>query len=172
MSENILYRGNSIISLETVPGYPRPVVIKRPSKRRASERHVRSLEREFEMTRSLESVEGVRKALGQQSIGGLTALVLKHIDGETLREHISRIELSLRGKLKLAIELARILERIHEQSVVHLDINSNNILIDNRRQTAHFIDLGAAFRIGGAVDHKVGPDQILGTLPYISPEQT
>ena len=160
------------MSVENHPDYSRPVVIKKPSERHASQRNTRSLEREFEMTRSLQSVEGVRKALGQQSIEGQTALVLEHIDGETLREHISRKAFSLREKLKLAIELARILGRIHEQSVVHLDINSKNILIDNRRQGVHFIDLGAAFRIDGTGEYKVEPDEILGTLPYISPEQT
>ena len=160
------------MSVENHPDYSRPVVIKKPCKRHASQRNIRSLEREFEMTRSLKSVEGVRKALGQQSIEKQPALILEYIDGETLRNHIAKKSLGLREKLKLAVELARILGKIHEQSVVHLDINSNNILIDNRRHAAHFIDLGAAFRIDGTGDYKVGPDEILGTLPYISPEQT
>ncbi|GAG31442.1 unnamed protein product, partial [marine sediment metagenome] len=67
MDRDILYQGNSIITVETHPDFAHPVVIKRPSKRHPSQRSKRSLENEYEMTRALNSVEGVRNALGQQS---------------------------------------------------------------------------------------------------------
>ena len=53
-----------------------------------------------------------------------------------------------------------------------LDLNSRNILVGNKQRAVHLIDLGSAFRIAGNGQLKVGRDQILGTLPYISPEQT
>ena len=67
-NREILYQGNTIITVETHPDYDHPVVIKRPSKRHPSQRSLRSLENEYQMTRALHAVEGVRKALGQQSI--------------------------------------------------------------------------------------------------------
>jgi hypothetical protein len=44
MQQNIIYQGNSLITIETHPEYSRPVVIKKPSKRRPSRRSLRSLE--------------------------------------------------------------------------------------------------------------------------------
>ena len=172
MQQNILYQGNSVISIETHAEYSHPVVIKKPSKRHPSRQSLRSLEREYEMTRALDAVEGVRKVLGQQLIENQPALFLEYIDGETLRDHIRGKKLSLRAKLEIAVDLARTLGKIHQQDVIHLDLNSKNILIENENQAVYLIDLGAASRITGNVHQKVRPDQMLGTLPYISPEQT
>ena len=80
---------NSVISVEPHPDYSQPVVVKKPFKRQPSQRILRSLEKEFEMTRSLDAVEGVRKAIGKQSIGNQPALILEYIDGVTLRDHIN-----------------------------------------------------------------------------------
>jgi hypothetical protein len=79
MQQNIIYQGNSVISVETLPEYSHPVVIKKPSKRHPSQRSLRSLEKEYEMTRSLNAVKGVRMALGQQSIENQPALILEYI---------------------------------------------------------------------------------------------
>jgi serine/threonine protein kinase len=172
MQQNIIYQGNSVISIETHPDYSHPVVIKKPLKGHPSRRSLRSLEKEYEMTRSLNAVAGVRKALEYQSQEGQPALILEYIDGETLREHIRRKTLNLREKLDIAINLTRVLGEIHQQNFIHLDLNSNNILIGNKDQAVRIIDLGSAARITGNAHQKVRPDQMLGTLPYISPEQT
>jgi serine/threonine protein kinase len=172
MQQNIIYQGNSVISIETLSEYPHPVVIKKPSKRHPSRQSLRSLEKEYEMIQSLNAVAGVRKALGQQSIEGQPALILEYIDGETLREHIGLKTFNLRQKLKIAIDLTRILAEIHQQDIIHLDLNSKNILIGNTDPAVHLIDLGSAARLSGNGHQKVRPDQMLGTLPYISPEQT
>ena len=171
-TKDIIYQGNSTISVEALPAYSKPVVVKRPSKRHASRHYVRSLEREYELTRVLDAVEGVRQALGQQSVDNQSALILEYIEGETLRNLVERNALDLRSRLQIAVDLAGILERIHERRVIHLDINSQNILIDNRKQAVHIIDLGAASRTVGNGLIKVQPDQVLVNLPYISTEQT
>ncbi len=167
----VIYRGNSIISIEKVAEYPHPVVIKKPSKRHPSRRHLRSLEKEYEITRSLSEIAGVRKALGRQALAQ-PALILEYIDGETLRDHIRQKTFNLRQKLEIAVDLTRILAEIHQQDIIHLDFNSKNILIAKKDPAVHIIDLGAAARLSGNGHQKVRPDQLLGTLPYISPEQT
>jgi predicted ATPase/signal transduction histidine kinase/CheY-like chemotaxis protein/tRNA A-37 threonylcarbamoyl transferase component Bud32 len=172
MQQNIIFQGNSIISVETHPQYSHPVVIKKPSDRYPSQRRLRSLKNEYEITRFLNEVKGVRKALGQKPNQAQPELILKYIDGETLRDYIGKKTLDLRAKLEIAVDLTRIMEKIHEQNFIHLDLNSKNILISNENQTVHIIDLGSAFYITGNILQKIRPDQILGTLRYISPEQT
>ncbi len=169
---NIIYQGNSVISVETLPEYSHPVAIKKPFKRRPSRRSIRSLEKEYEMTRALNEVPGVRQALGQHTIEDQPALILEFINGETLRERIRQKTLNLLEKLEIAIALTRILGKIHQQDIIHLDLNSKNVLINDKGPTLHIIDLGSAARITGSVHQRVRPDQMLGTLPYISPEQT
>ncbi len=88
MQQNIIYQGNIVISVETHPEYSHPVVIKKSSKRHPSRRSLRSLERKYEMTHSLNAIEGVRKALGQQSIENQPALIPEYIDGKTLGDMI------------------------------------------------------------------------------------
>ncbi len=170
--QHTIYQDNSIISVETLPEYSRPIVIKKPAKRHPSRQSIRSLENEFEMTRSLDAVEGVRKVLGQQLIGNQPVLILEYIDGETLRDYIGKKTLDLRSRLEIAVDIARILGKIHQQGVIHLDLSSENILVENKQQAVHFIDLSTASRIDGYGHQKVRPDQMLGTLPYISPEKT
>ena len=172
MQQNIIYQGNSLISIETHPEYSQPVVVKKPSKRHPSRRSLRALEKEYELTRSLDTIEGVRKAMGQQLIENQPALILEYIDGETLRETIARKTLDLRSKLEIALNLARTLGEIHQHNLIHLDFNSKNILIANEPQAVRLIDLGSAVHIDRSGQQKVRPDQLLGTLPYISPEQT
>jgi serine/threonine protein kinase len=172
MKQDIIYQGNSIISVETHPDYSSPVVIKKPSKRHPSRRSLRSLEKEYEMTRHLNGVEGVRKALGQQPIENRPALILEYIEGETLQDYIARKTLDLRSRLEIAANLARILGGIHEQNVIHLDLNSSNILIGKKQGAVHIIDFGAASQIDRNCHLRVRPDQILRKLSYIAPEQT
>ena len=169
MHKNTIYQGNSVISVETLKGYSHPVVIKKPAKRHSSQRSIRALENEYEMTRSLNAVEGVRRALGQQPGENQPVLVLEYIEGETLRHHISGKTLNLRQKLEIAVDLTRILKEIHQQDIIHLDLNSKNILIGKKDLAVHIVDLGSAARFSGNGHHKVRPDQLLGTLPYISP---
>jgi hypothetical protein len=78
--KNIIYQGNSIISVENLPDYSHPVVIKKLSKKHSSQQKIRSLEKEYEMTQSLNAVEGVRKVLEQKSIDNQPALILEYID--------------------------------------------------------------------------------------------
>jgi serine/threonine protein kinase len=124
------------------------------------------------MARTLDGVEGVRKALEHQSIENQPALILEYIDGETLRDTIARQTLDLRSSLEIAVDLARILAGIHQQNVIHLALNSKNILIEKDEQAVHIIDLGSAAHIDRSGHQKVRPDQLLGNLPYIAPEQT
>ena len=82
MQHNIIYKGNSTISVETLLDYAQPVVIKKPSKRHPTQRSLRSLENEYQMTFALKEIEGVRKAMERQSIENQPALILEYIDGD------------------------------------------------------------------------------------------
>jgi serine/threonine protein kinase len=173
LDKESIYQGNSIISIETLPDYAHPVAVKKSLERHPSRLSSRrSLENEYEMTRSLDAVEGVRRALGLQSIDNRPALILEYIEGETLLDCISKKTLNLLSKLEIAVNLARVLGEIHQQNVIHQDLNSENILVSRDLQSVHIIDLGSAAPIVRGGHQRVQPDQVLGTLSYVAPEQT
>ena len=62
LQQNIIYQGNSVITVETHPDYFQPVIIKKPFKRPTSRRSLRALEKEYELTRSLDAVDGARSS--------------------------------------------------------------------------------------------------------------
>ena len=84
-AREVIYRGNSVVTVETLPDHSQRVVTKKPSKTHASRRHVLSLQNEYEMTRSLDKVEGMRRAIEKLTVENQPLLVLEYIDGETLQ---------------------------------------------------------------------------------------
>lgn len=170
--QNVIYQGNSIIRTETLPEFDCPVVIKMPVKKKSSKRKTRALEKEYKITRALDSVMGVRRLLGQTEIEKQPALVLEYIEGKTLGDYLAEHNPGLILKLQIAHDLVNILSKIHEQNIIHLDLNSNNILIKEHQQTVYIIDFGSAERAEYGRYHHVQSQKMMGTLPYIAPEQT
>ena len=168
----ILYRGDTILTLEALPGYSRPVVVKMAADSHPPAHVLDALDTEYASAKALADVDGVRRVLGREPIAGQAALILEYVDGETLREHVASQKPDLRARLEIAARLAGILEEMHGRHYAHLALSGDNILIDTNDRAVHFIDLGAAVSIAGTDGRLVSPNQPLGNLAYISPEQT
>ena len=115
---------------------------------------------------------------------GAPALVLELIEGESLAEHIPKMERGrarVRASLEIARQIADALDAAHERGVVHRDLKPANISITTAG-VAKVLDFGLA---KNQVDPS-GPDVansptvtvegtrdgiILGTAAYMSPEQ-
>ncbi|XP_057836140.1 probable receptor-like protein kinase At1g80640 isoform X2 [Cryptomeria japonica] len=73
-------------------------------------------------------------------------------------------------RLKIALDVARALEHLHEHcdpSIIHCDLKSSNVLLD-ASYNAKLSDFGLAITVRGVVDRKFF--QVLGTLGYVAPE--
>ena len=72
----------------------------------------------------------------------------------------------------VAIKIAEILGQIHQQHVIHKDVNPSNIILNRATGQVKIIDFG----ISTALPHEnpafQHPNLLEGTLAYISPEQT
>jgi serine/threonine protein kinase len=105
-------------------------------------------------------------------------LLLKYIPGQSLVELIHAASLGLAEKLQLAVNVATILSRIHDQQVMHKDMSSSNILVASHDKPGsqggvYIIDFGLALTMRQESVSRLAPDDTLvGTLAYISPEQT
>jgi serine/threonine protein kinase len=102
-------------------------------------------------------------------VGGQPFLVMKFIEGETLKARLRRQPLTLVETIRILEVVANGLTYAHEQGILHRDIKPSNIMLD--RQGAPYIaDFGLA-RIAQAGESTLSQDMMLGTPQYISPEQ-
>ena len=113
---------------------------------------------------------------------GRQFMVMELLDGQSLKDRISRGALPIDEVLELGGQMADALDAAHAQGVVHRDIKPANLFV-TRRGTIKVLDFGVAklsqsVQGGGDVDATVAPsDQLtsigttIGTVSYMSPEQ-
>lgn len=96
-------------------------------------------------------------------------LVMKFIEGETLKARIGRGPLSSEEIQKVVDSVGSALAYAHKQGILHRDIKPSNVLIATDG-TMYLADFGLA-RIAQAGESTLSSDSIMGTPQYISPEQ-
>ncbi len=100
---------------------------------------------------------------------GYPYLVMKFIDGETLKTRMRRAPLSLSEVLHILGAVSEGLTFAHERGVLHRDIKPSNIMLAEG-DTPYITDFGLA-RIAQVGESTLSQDMLLGTPQYISPEQ-
>lgn len=109
----------------------------------------------------------------------LTFIVMQYIEGETLAEKMERKPLGLSTALGIVEQAAEGLAEAHAHGIVHRDIKPQNMMITPRGQLK-ILDFGLAkqMRSSESVDFEAPtatllstPGHVIGTMPYMSPEQ-
>ncbi len=96
-------------------------------------------------------------------------LVMKFIDGETLKYILAQKSLALEEIIKIMEGVAAGLTYAHKHGVLHRDIKPSNVMIDVD-DVIYLADFGLA-RIAARGESTLSQDMMLGTPQYISPEQ-
>jgi len=118
---------------------------------------------------------------GLEDAGGVPALVLELIDGQTLADRIRRGPMPLKEALTVAAQLVVALDAAHERGIVHRDFKPANIKI-TPGGVVKVLDFGIAKvssetaigEVSQAPTVTVGRTHeglIIGTAAYMSPEQ-
>ena len=120
--------------------------------------------------------------IGEQN--GKHFIAAEYIDGESLRQHMTRSRMELREMLAIVSQVADALSAAHEAGIIHRDIKPENVMV-RRDGYVKVLDFGLvklaqeteveaelnteAPTIGALVDTE--PGVIIGTAQYMSPEQ-
>lgn len=102
--------------------------------------------------------------------------VMEYVEGAPIDRAEVPGQCRVRETLALIAAVCDVVDYAHQHGVLHRDLKPSNVLIDERRQP-HVLDFGLAKAMDPTAGSSAGmsisePGQILGTLGYMSPEQS
>ncbi len=141
----------------------------------AGEQARHRFEREVELVARLQH-QHIVSVLDSGVNRGRYFYVLEFIEGVPLDSYLVPGECEVRKAVALIASIAEAVDYAHQRGVLHRDLKPSNILIDSRGEP-HILDFGLAKAIDPASKRGVdmtlsSPGQIIGTLGYMSPEQS
>lgn len=110
---------------------------------------------------------------------GLHFIAMEYIEGQILSDILNQSESSIAFILDTAISVADALDEAHSSGIVHRDLKPANLMITRRGQVK-VLDFGLARQDRPSKDSKTTemstrsattPGVVMGTVPYMSPEQ-
>jgi len=137
----------------------------------ADDQQVRRFEREARLASLLNHPNVVTLYdIGHE--GELQYIITELIEGETLRERMERGPMTVMEVVEIASAAAGALAAAHEAWLVHRDVKPENIAI-RKDGVVKVLDFGVSALCGDgdATDPLRRPGSLVGTLPYLSPEQ-
>jgi eukaryotic-like serine/threonine-protein kinase len=110
-------------------------------------------------------------------VDGRPYLVTEFIEGETLRHRLRRGPLTIRDVVDIGVQVASALGAAHARGLVHRDLKPENIML-RPDGYAKVLDFGLAKLAAPGEspdqddrDVRTRPGMVVGTPPYMSPEQ-
>ena len=170
-TETLLYEGNRSRIYQAHRQIDNtPVILKTHRKIPAKLPELNRIRREFEVC-SMVRHEGLRHCENLVFYDGGLALVFEDVGGISMQNELDRIEATPGRVLSTTIQLARALQAIHEQNLVHCAIHPSNILMIPEDYTFALIDFSHSTRMGDAISNRFPDEQPQPHLQYLSPEQ-
>lgn len=113
--------------------------------------------------------EYIVKPLALKEDLGKVILVMENMQAVTLASLCRDNNLNLAKRLKIACLLVSALTALHEEGLVHRNLNTDNILVDTEQMTVKIADLAKATRFKWQ-KARVDRGYLWGSAAYMSPE--
>jgi len=98
---------------------------------------------------------------------------MEFVRGKPLNTYASDAKLSIRERLQIVARICDAVQHAHQKGVIHRDLKPKNILVDASGQPK-ILDFGVARAVDASprsATWETRAGQLVGTLPYMSPEQ-
>jgi len=108
--------------------------------------------------------------------GAQPFFAMEFVEGRPLNRYAQEEGLDTPGRLRLMVRICHAVQHAHNKGVIHRDLKPANILVDNAGNPK-ILDFGVARAVEGdtedaeQVSLHTGAGQLVGTVPYMSPEQ-
>ncbi len=126
---------------------------------------------EYEITSSLK-VEGAIVAYDLIPYESTLAIVLEDFGAQSLDLLLGSWKVTTPEFLQFAIQVSGALAEIHNENIIHKDINPSNIVLNPETKKVKIIDFGISTIFAKENPIIASPSVLEGTLAYMSPEQT
>ncbi|RKH63905.1 serine/threonine protein kinase, partial [Corallococcus aberystwythensis] len=167
----IVRQGESAVVYRGTSADGRRVIVKLLRSQEPSPRELAELRHAFDFGRELDSPAAVR-TLSLEASGSRFALVFEDGGGRFLDELVGA-PMEFGRALNLAVGIAEALTHLHGHGVIHKDVCPENLVVDVERGHVQLTDFALAARGGSEPASLLPmPRQLVGRLPYLSPEQT
>lgn len=150
----------------------KPVILKKLNNDFPSPAELQRIRDEFELLRELAGNTGITRVFELFDYHKSKVLVLEDVNGVSLNHVLERTDNEFDFLLRIAVQLTRIIEHIHDNNIIHKDIKPDNILISGTNEKVWLIDFSLSSRVEKEYIIQDETYTINGTLAYISPEQT
>jgi serine/threonine protein kinase len=138
---------------------------------------LRRVEREARLLATLNH-PNVGAIYGLEMIDGAPYLVLELVPGETLAERLVRGPLPMADAVMVGVQVAEALQEAHRKGIVHRDLKPANVKVGDSGRVK-VLDFGIAKPMSGVdqtgplagAQPTTSPGTLVGTAPYMSPEQ-
>src|SRR4029077_10450040 len=99
-------------------------------------------------------------------------LVMEFVTGPPITEYVDAEALSYAARVELMIAVCDAVQHAHDRGIIHRDLKPANVLVSNDGRPK-ILDFGIARATGLDVDSilKTAQGELLGTVPYMSPER-
>lgn len=111
--------------------------------------------------------------------GSLSFIAMEYVEGQTLADRINGQPIEVSEIIKIGIQIADALDEAHRKGITHRDIKPANVML-NERGLVKVLDFGLA-KVAQPIAQNIACDKstmartapgvVMGTVPYMSPEQ-
>ncbi|GAA6622631.1 ATP-binding protein [Scytonema sp. NUACC26] len=170
--KEVVHEGiHTILYRATCERFQQPVILKVLKADYPTLEEFSCLKHEYKVREDL-NLEGVVKVYQLETYENRLVLVCEDFGGISLKQWLSTQKLSLLSFLNIAVSLAKALFCLHQHRIIHKDIKPANIIINPQSEQVKLTDFSIASRLDKETPQMTNPNQMEGTLAYMSPEQT
>lgn len=127
---------------------------------------------EYAILCGLKDIAGIVHVYDLEKYQKTRVLCVEDLQGESLHNWLLKRDFTLQEQLILAIAISQNIAHIHQQQIIHKDINPANIIWNPATGMVKIIDFALSTQFSKQQLSLKNPEVLEGTLSYMSPEQT